>query len=73
MNVKLKYSFNLYKFDLKMRERGGTGKTVSFRVNKEFYERFKAIARALGYSPTEAIREAMRRFVKEGEKEVVKT
>jgi predicted DNA-binding protein len=56
-----------------MRERGGTGKTVSFRVNKEFYERFKAIARALGYSPTEAIREAMRRFVKEYEKEVVKT
>jgi predicted transcriptional regulator len=49
------------------------GVAVTFRVDEEFYERFKAIAKALGYKPTEAIREAMRRFVKEQEKEVVKT
>jgi predicted transcriptional regulator len=48
------------------------GVAVTFRVDEEFYERFKAIAKALGYKPTEAVREAMRRFVKEQEKEVEK-
>jgi len=38
---------------------------VTFKVQRDFLERFDRVAEALGYDRTEAIREAMRRFVDE--------
>ena len=38
---------------------------ITFKVPKAFMDRFDEVAERLGYSRTEAIREAMRRFVEQ--------
>jgi antitoxin component of RelBE/YafQ-DinJ toxin-antitoxin module len=45
----------------------GVGVPVTLRVDKGLYEKFVKAAEALGYKPTEAIREAMRRFIQDYE------
>jgi len=54
------------------RRRGKATKTVqvTFKVPKEFLERFDRVAEAVGYDRTEAIREAMRRFLEESERKL---